>query len=460
MPRIPVRLSRSAFEANAKPFALAELQNAYLEFPESDSSADYAITTFPGLKVWGSFAGGDVRGLFQNKEQLYVVSGGNVYSVNENKSATSIGSVLDDGKPVRTTNNLTEIGLVSSERGYVISAGATNLITDLDFPTPIDIAQLGGLATVIQKNTDEIHYSATDDFTDWTALGFLSAEARPDDLVALVYHRAQLWAFGKRSTQAFQLQGGLSPIANMRGYEFDVGCASRDSAIVVSDVIMWVSERGFVYMMTSEGPRRVSNRGVEKEISGSLSALRAIEMNFAGHVFYVITAPNTCSYGYSVGGGYWVRLGNLTTDDYPGLSSVWAYGKQLVGGRDGVVYELDEETHTEAGNERRTVVTTEYVQANGEWLFAGELELEIESGNAPLSGAGSDPQIMMQYSDNDGRTWSAERWRSVGKTGEYNSRVRWRRLGRFKRRIFRFAFSDPVKLSMVRCFLSAEVGNV
>jgi hypothetical protein len=56
-----------------------------------------------------------------------------------------------------------------------------------------------------------------------------------------------------------------------------------------------------------------------------------------------------------------------------------------------------------------------------------------------------DPQIRMSFSK-DGRSFSDESSRSIGKIGVYSRRSIWYRLGRFPRMaVFKFVMSDQVK---------------
>jgi hypothetical protein len=57
---------------------------------------------------------------------------------------------------------------------------------------------------------------------------------------------------------------------------------------------------------------------------------------------------------------------------------------------------------------------------------------------------GVDPQVMLRFSNDGGKTWGTELMRSTGKVGEYGKRVRWERLGRARRRVFEISTSDPV----------------
>ena len=74
------------------------------------------------------------------------------------------------------------------------------------------------------------------------------------------------------------------------------------------------------------------------------------------------------------------------------------------------------------------------------------LQVVFEQGTGLITGQGSDPQVMMQYSDDGGKTWSHEKWRSIGSIGRYKHRSIWRRLGQFRSRIFRWVIADPVKV--------------
>ena len=74
-------------------------------------------------------------------------------------------------------------------------------------------------------------------------------------------------------------------------------------------------------------------------------------------------------------------------------------------------------------------------------------------------GRGSDPQVMMSYSDDGGVTFSNEKWRSFGKIGEYFKRVIWRRLGVARERIYKFRITDPVPVKITGCYAKGRIGT-
>jgi hypothetical protein len=77
------------------------------------------------------------------------------------------------------------------------------------------------------------------------------------------------------------------------------------------------------------------------------------------------------------------------------------------------------------------------------------LQLDCETGVGLNSGQGSDPQVMLRWSDDGGHTYSNEHWASMGKIGATGTRVMWRRLGmtlKLRDRVYELSGSDPVRI--------------
>ena len=67
-----------------------------------------------------------------------------------------------------------------------------------------------------------------------------------------------------------------------------------------------------------------------------------------------------------------------------------------------------------------------------------------------------DPQMILVYSDDGGKTWSQERKRSCGEIGEYSKLVDWWRLGVSRNRIYRLVMSDDYPWRIADAYLEAE----
>jgi hypothetical protein len=94
-----------------------------------------------------------------------------------------------------------------------------------------------------------------------------------------------------------------------------------------------------------------------------------------------------------------------------------------------------------------------------QWLHYSRLQLDLEAGKGLTSGQGMDPQLMLQWSDDGGRTWSSEHWVGAGQLGQYKWRAIWRRLGRSRNRVFRVVQSDPTKVAWIDAFMELDRGT-
>lgn len=90
--------------------------------------------------------------------------------------------------------------------------------------------------------------------------------------------------------------------------------------------------------------------------------------------------------------------------------------------------------------------------------FIAGFTLDLETGRGLETGQGVDPQVMLQYSDDGGHTWSSEQWVSAGRLGAYAWRARWLRVGRTRDRVWRITVSDPVPWRLLDAYVGATGG--
>jgi hypothetical protein len=69
------------------------------------------------------------------------------------------------------------------------------------------------------------------------------------------------------------------------------------------------------------------------------------------------------------------------------------------------------------------------------------------------------PQAMLRWSSDGGRTWSSESWAGIGRVGEYKARVRWRRLGRARDRVYELTISEPCKVVVLGASIQTTQGT-
>lgn len=125
----------------------------------------------------------------------------------------------------------------------------------------------------------------------------------------------------------------------------------------------------------------------------------------------------------------------------------------------GVIYEMSNDIYDDAGCAIRRVRRSPHISDEMAYFFYDVLQVDMETGVGLNSGQGEDPQVMMRFSDDGGRTWSNETWRTAGRLGEFSRRVTWRQLGRGRDRIFEIVITDPVKIALVDGYLKLRKGR-
>lgn len=70
-----------------------------------------------------------------------------------------------------------------------------------------------------------------------------------------------------------------------------------------------------------------------------------------------------------------------------------------------------------------------------------------------------DPNVFLRWSNDGGRTWSAERWSSAGLQGDYKKRVIWNRLGRARNRVFEIAMTTDNPWRLQNAYLDLRGGT-
>jgi len=125
-----------------------------------------------------------------------------------------------------------------------------------------------------------------------------------------------------------------------------------------------------------------------------------------------------------------------------------------------IIYYFNQEALTDNGSLIKRQVITKHIEDEGNLLGIDELWLDVNLGQGLQSGQGSNPQISLQVSKDNGNTYGNELWTSIGKVGQYQGpRAIWRRLGQSRDFVFKFTFTDPISLIIIRGSASVRPTN-
>ena len=452
--------------------------NLYPEEVESGAGkSQIVLHGTPGLTAFITLGTAPVRALFktdENGERVLAVGGDTVYDLTEAGGSTSLGTIIADANPASIAYNRTQYLIVSGGNGYILTATTLTQISGADWPGASMCAYLDGYFIVIRPGTQEIWISALNDGTSWNALDFAAAEAAPDDLLSIFADHGELWLFGAEKTEVFYDSGNVDfPLQRIEGAIIEQGIDAAYSVAKVDNSLFWMGGsrrgRGVVYRANGFVPERVSNHAVEFAIQNypTTSDARAYSYEEEGHEFYVLTFPTAdATWAFDVATGMWHERSYWDPIVQTGFAAsratnhVYAFGAHLVGDRSsGVIYKQSLDVYDDNGDAIRRLRRAPHVSEELQWFFHHSFVIDMEVGVGLQTGQGSDPQVMMRFSDDGGHTWSTTRQASIGAVGQRITRVKFNRLGRSRDRVYEIVVSDPVKLAIVDAYLEVSRGT-
>jgi hypothetical protein len=459
---VPVQVAGPSYQSRSKPLSSQVTQNWYQQANELGKE-QFVLLPFPGLKTIGNAEGLD-RGFHRMSEILYQVKGQSLYSIDSAGVNTLIGVIPGTGYAIMADDGI-NMFIVTDLRVWQFTTD-TNLITEV---TNVNIT---GAKSVDFFNNQFIYtfdkFSTVSDVgngAEASGLNIIGEETLPDDLVRDYVFDEVIYRCGVRSIVGWYNSGvGSPPIEKLQGRIFAVGLAAINSIAETDQAFYWLGDDFAIYRGSSGVAQRISTDAISNEIQkyADVSDAIANTFTFEGQNFYQITFPTgnkTFVVNEGLGVNGWFELSSevnqpLDSNKYQGQSIISAYGKNIVADADnGNVYELDFNTYTNNDEPLQRIRVTQ--SANGDLLNSkgkrvqmSAVKFIMETGVGLIDGQGDKPRIMIEYSDDGGRSWNGGSWPEVGRLGEFTLQVEWFDLGTFYDRIFRMSTTDPVNYSL------------
>ncbi len=471
---IPVQVTGPSYLSRSKPLSSQVTQNWYPQFNELGDEK-FVLMPFPGLKLLGNESGVD-RGFHRMAEILYQVKGTNLYAIDKLGVHTLKGAIPGSGRAIIEDDGV-NMFIVADFKVWKYSTD-TNLITQV---TDSNITGANSVAfinnqflytkggfTVVDGNQVGPGYTTVSDVGDGSSasgLNIVGAEASPDALLRDYVYEEVIYRLGVRTTEGWYNSGvGAPPIDRLQGRGFSVGLGALYSIDQTDQAFYWLGDDFAIYRSSSGREERISTDAISNEIQKYARVDDAIgnTFTFEGQNFYSITFPSgnkTFVISETLGVNGWFELScgvnsPLQSSKYCGQSIISVYGKNFVADADnGNIYELDLNTFTNNGEPLQRIRTTQSADgdllgAKGKRVQMSCLKLIMETGVGVIAGQGDNPRIMIEYSDDGGRSWRGGSWPRVGRLGEFTLQVEWFDLGSFYDRIFRISTTDPVNYTI------------
>lgn len=440
-----------------------------------DSKSIMALVGTPGNLLFCTFPTTVGRGSHEVLGRSFEVFGNILYEIFSDGSFISRGTLITGTGFVSIDNNGLQICIVDGPNGYIFTL-ATNAfvnITDPYFTGATTVTFIDGYFMFNRPQTQVYYISAIYDGTTGDPLDFASAEGSPDNLVGLIALHKEVWLFGDESIEVAYDSGAADfPFARIPGAFIEYGCAAPYSIAKTANTVFWLGKdkwgQGMVWMAQAYQPQRISTYAVEFAIQqyGDISDAVAYTYQEDGHYFYVLNFTNAnTTWVYDVGMNLWHERAAFIDGSYArnrAQNHIFAFGKHLVADyQNGNVYIQSLDVFTDNGDVIRRMRTAQHLADDLEYMYYNKLQIDMETGIGLNNGgiADTDPQLMLQWSDDGGHVYSNEHWRSAGKIGSFKWRAIWRRLGRSRDRVFRLVITCSCKIFLVAAHADIEAGT-
>jgi hypothetical protein len=424
-------------------FPQAVALNCLAERAPSKPTAPQALFARPGLVDFAEPATAPFRGVFQRDGLLgdasFMVMNNAAVLLDADGVETAITGTIAgddeveiDGGLDADFNSIVRVANGSALYKYDSSTGA---IVQEDFP---DVGGAGatsvgfwkGYWVATEAGTDAVFYLKPGE-TAWNPIMYAAAEYGPDRTVGLRILGELAWLMGTATTEPWRLTGdGSDPMGPAGGLAFDYGCRNIAAARNCGgQALIWVDNNCAVQLTQGGEPVIISGEGEAEQIrrcpAADLSATYFVKDQ---HPVYVLHLGTMATLVYDLAAKRWFRFSSLGYD-YWRVRFVATIGdKALACDRiSNTVWTLDPDALSD-GDDVFPVEFCGFLPVSEGQVDVGNVELDCLTGEAPRMGQGSDPQIGLRISRDDGRTWSDVRYRPLGAAGETIS-PRWNGLG-------------------------------
>ncbi len=442
-----------------------ELINLYIEKNETPNAPNpYVMLPTPGYATVVTVAEGPIRGTVTADGRDFFVAGFAFYELNADDTATLRGTLAADTNPATLCWNGPAGGqlfLTSGDVGYNYDL-ATNTLTTVLLSGATMGSFLDGFFLALDAATGTLQISDLLDGLVWDPTQIAQRTQGADPWICMTVIHTEIWLIGSRTGEVWQNVGAFPfPFAPIQGAYFEQGIAAPFSAIRDVAPLLWVSEnaQGGRMLLIANGydGTRVSTHGVENPLesytAAQIAAAQAMGFQIGGHTFYQVNFSDASTWVFDVTEGAWGRWlhwdhATSTWQTSRVMNHLYTGGRHLVGDTaTGTLYEMSSTVFTDVSGSimLRERMPARLANAEQDRIYVSEIQLVCDVG-VGLSGTGpnADPMAMLQTSRDAGRTWTPERWSSLGPIGAYDTRVKWTRCGQARNRVDRFRFSAAV----------------
>lgn len=440
-------------------------KNWYPQIPEGNALAPAILLPWLGSSAFGTNSGNLDRGLWEWEGVLYHVVNQTLYSIDSNGNYTSIGTISGTQRCVFSNS------VVGANRQMVIAAGT---VYTYDGTTLTASAISADSVTYLNSKSIypnggfEFAVSGAGGATNITSTG--SAESSPDNLLRPYAFNQWVYMFGEKTIEPFYDNGAASgvPLARIDNAIMQKGLGGFYTIANTDQALYFLGDDSNVYQiiqsqLTAISPSSIVN-SIKKQNKDTATAY-TISQN--GQEYYVLWFASGLTYVYSEQLGEWFNISSGTGDDpHVASSYIRIYDRDIaVDYRTANTIELSLDNYDDSGETiQRVRVLPPFTSQDaglpyGKRLTMSKIKFALQTGVGLVTGQGSDPKIMVQYSLDGGETWSTERWVQIGRMGQFLINAEYWEMVSFYEITFKITVSDPVFCSLHTATIDVKDGG-
>lgn len=399
----------------------------------------------------------------QPVKALYTMRDGRCFCVTSRKmyelfaDGTSIdrGNVVLDGEHVSAASNGQHLVVVDGLKGFYFDneTNTTTEITAEGFYPARTVDFQDGYFVFEHKNTQQFFISGLYSVT-FDPLDFASSEGHPDFTQAVFSDHRELFIFGDRSIGVFYNSGAADfPFEQSQSSFIEKGTLSPYSICATNSTLYFVGHDRIVYSLAGYTPVPISSQAVAYDLSkADLTRIKGLAWQIEGHLFYMITMPDLeKSWCYDISTQQWHIREHFDFGRHLASCVTEFENKTLVGDfQAGLVYQLTTAALKDNGRPQIRRFTLPRLSRNRDFFTCASLEIDMTTG---VGHSLVENPVAWCRSSKDGVTFGNTRQASIGRQGEFLTRVRWNRFGRARKFDFEIIIEDPVVIDVGGAYL-------
>lgn len=466
MPQL--QLVQGAYEARSIIANAQRCVNLYPELNTKDAEVPYTHYSTPGLRTLAQGIFAEVRGLYTASDgKLFAVIGDTVYFVADSFVLQPLGTISSQvGHVSMYDNKFTLIVLDGSIFGW--SVDLTTLAFGIFSPTNfVGGNQIRYIDTFLVSSTKGANIQSSDsNATTYTPLALATMTGDADRLQILDVVHKEIWSFGQKTTEVWSNVGGFPfPFQPIPGVFIQHGIAAIRSLAKWGLSIFWLSQdnngEALVMMGSAYKADIISTPAITDEIGQYLTISDAIGFCYqqGSHIFYVLSFPSAdTTWVYDLSTQMWHERGWLDNSGHlhrhRANCVAFAYGKTICGDwQNGKLYEWDLHEYTDDGQPILRLRSFPHIVQHLDRIAYKQFIADIETGTITSD---DDPQVVLRWSDDRGRTYNNGIAQTLGKAGEFQTLPTWNRLGFARDRVFELSWTAPCATALNGAFVDLE----